>query len=78
MGRADGGSIYNIVWGAVVILFPAALFRFAEMELLRYPQVWQCVGIIVGVYGIGYLIAATDPLRHQRRFLPHLRAIQQL
>jgi hypothetical protein len=57
-------GIYNLAWGAAVIAFPSALFRFAGMELPRYPQIWQCVGMIVGVYGIGYLIAATDPLRH--------------
>lgn len=57
-------GIYNLVWGAAVVLFPAALFHWAEMELPRYPQIWQCVGMIVGVYGIGYLIAAADPLRH--------------
>ena len=57
-------GVYNLVWGAAVILSPTALFRFAEMEPPRYPQIWQCVGMIVGVYGIGYLIAATDPLRH--------------
>ena len=59
---AAGG--YNLVWGAAVVLFPAALFHWAEMELPRYPQIWQCVGMIVGVYGIGYLIAASNPLRH--------------
>ncbi len=57
-------GIYNLLWGAAVIVFPGWLFRFAEMELPRYPQIWQCVGMIVGVYGIGYLIAATDPIRH--------------
>ncbi len=57
-------GVYNLLWGAVVVFFPAALFRFAEMELPRYPQIWQCVGMIVGVYGIGYLVAASDPLRH--------------
>lgn len=57
-------GLYNLLWGAAVIAFPSGLFQFAEMELPRYPQIWQCVGMIVGVYGIGYLIAATDPLRH--------------
>jgi hypothetical protein len=41
-----------------------ALFQWARMELPRYPEIWQCVGMIVGVYGIGYAIAAFDPLRH--------------
>ncbi|MGZ0175090.1 MAG: SelL-related redox protein, partial [Planctomycetales bacterium] len=57
-------GIYNLTWGAAIILFPAALFRFADLDLPRYPQIWQCVGMIVGVYGVGYLIAATDPLRY--------------
>ena len=57
-------GFYNLLWGAAVIAFPSGLFQFAGMELPRYPQIWQCVGMIVGVYGIGYLIAATDPLRH--------------
>ena len=59
---AAGG--YNLLWGAAVVLFPSMLFRWAEMELPRYPQIWQCVGMIVGVYGIGYLIAANNPLQH--------------
>jgi hypothetical protein len=25
---------------------------------------WQCIGMIVGVYGIGYIIAAIDPKTH--------------
>ncbi len=57
-------GIYNLVWGASVICFPAAWFRLTAMELPRYPQLWQCVGMIVGVYGVGYVIAAFHPLRH--------------
>ena len=34
------------------------------MEIPRYPMIWQCVGMIVGVYGVGYWVAARDPLRH--------------
>ena len=57
-------GIYNLLWGAFVVLFPFALFRWAQMDLPRYPEIWQCVGMIVGVYGIGYIIAAFDPVRH--------------
>lgn len=57
-------GIYNVVWGIAVVLFPNLWFELAAMELPRYPQIWQCVGMIVGVYGLGYLIAASDPLRH--------------
>ena len=57
-------GIYNLNWGTAVITFPNALFNFAELELSHYPQIWQCVVMIAGVYGVGYLVAATAPLRH--------------
>ena len=57
-------GVYNVAWGAFIVCFPAALFRWAKMEAPNYPEVWQCVGMIVGVYGVGYWIAARDPLRH--------------
>lgn len=57
-------GIYNLAWGVVVIISPLLLFRWAGMEEPRYPQIWQCVGMIVGVYGLGYWIAAYDPYRH--------------
>lgn len=57
-------GIYNLAWGAVTVLFPAWLFLLTGLDEPRYPFIWQCVGMIVGVYGVGYLAAATDPLRH--------------
>jgi small multidrug resistance pump len=57
-------GIYNLVWGGVVIAAPHAVFDWTGMERMRYPEIWQCVGMIVGVYGIGYLIAAGDSRRH--------------
>lgn len=57
-------SAYNLCWGAWVVLFPLSAFRWLEMPLPNYPQIWQSVGMIVGVYGIGFLCAASDPVRH--------------
>lgn len=57
-------AVYNIAWGAFIVLFPLELFRWLNMPLPNYPQLWQCIGMIVGVYGIGYAIAASDPFRH--------------
>ena len=57
-------AIYNLIWGAWVILFPNAMFELLGMEKNNYPEIWQCVGMIVGVYGVGYWIAASDPYRH--------------
>lgn len=55
---------YNLLWGTLVVLFPLLPFRWMEMEEPNYPAIWQCVGMIVGVYGVGYGIAATNPIRH--------------
>ncbi len=60
----QAAGIYNLLWGALVIAAPNLAFRLAGMDLPRYPQIWQCVGMIVGVYGIGYLIAARDHRTH--------------
>lgn len=58
-------AIYNLVWGAFIIFAPNALFDFAGLPRMQnYIGIWQCVGMIVGVYGIGYWVAALDPNRH--------------
>ncbi len=57
-------GVYNLGFGLLIVLFPSLVFQLAGMELPRYPQIWQCVGMVVGVYGIGYLIAARNPTRH--------------
>ena len=57
-------AIYNFLWGAMAILFPIQSFEILGMPSPLYPQLWQCIGMIVGVYGLGYWIAATNPLVH--------------
>lgn len=60
----QAAGIYNLVWGAGVVLYPLTVFQWSEREPLNYPQIWQCLGMLVGVYGVGYLLAASDPVRH--------------
>jgi len=55
-------ALYNVAWGALVVGFPRAPFRWARMEAPTYPEVWQCLGMVVSVYGLLYLVAALDPL----------------
>ncbi len=57
-------GLYNLLWGALVIIAPNLFFDLAAMARPTYPMIWQCVGMIVGVYGIGYIAAAYDPARH--------------
>ena len=59
-----GAGIYNIVWGLWAVVQPLSMLSLYGVDPLpRYPQFWQCIGMIVGVYGIGYLIAARQPYR---------------
>lgn len=58
---------YNIAFGALAVAAPAWMLS----GLLGVPApaptalvFWQCIGMIVGVYGLAYLIAAADPVRH--------------
>jgi hypothetical protein len=60
--RAAG--IYNVAFGVWAAVWPKALFRWAGMTVPNLPELWQCVGMIVGVYGVGYWIAARDPFTH--------------
>lgn len=57
-------AIYNLLWGAFVILFPQTYFVAAGMEAINHPMVWQGMGMVVGVYGLGYWWAASDPYTH--------------
>ncbi len=57
-------GVYNVVWGTLVVLAPLKWFELLDIQAPNYPALWQCIGMIVGVYGLGYLIAATDPMRH--------------
>ena len=57
-------AIFNLIWGSWVVLFPNHWFEWTGMQQPNYPNIWQCVGMIVGVYGIGYWIAAGDYVRH--------------
>lgn len=57
-------AVYNLLWGTAVVLFPRLPFEFAGMDTPNYPCLAQCIGMIVGVYGVGYWIASWDPVRH--------------
>ena len=56
-------GIYNICWGLWVSFDPNWLFRFAQMELPNYPEIFVCVGMVVGLYGVVYLEIARRPER---------------
>ncbi|HEX8247661.1 MAG TPA: hypothetical protein VF599_05800 [Pyrinomonadaceae bacterium] len=56
-------GVYNVGWGLFVALNPNWLFSFAGMEPINYPDVFACLGMVVGLYGIIYLEIARKPER---------------
>ena len=57
-------GIYNILWGAWVIFFPQHFFELTGMEALNHPMIWQGMGMVIGLYGLGYWWASHHPVRH--------------
>ena len=56
-------GIYNIAWGIYSAVDPQWLFRFAGMPLSPYPEIFACLAMVVGLYGILYLEVARRPER---------------
>jgi len=56
-------GLYNLGWGVYSALDPQWLFRFAGMPLQNYPEIFACLGMVIGLYGILYLEVARVPER---------------
>jgi hypothetical protein len=56
-------GVYNIIWGLYAVIDPQWLFRFARMPNENYPQIFACLGMVLGLYGILYLEVARVPER---------------
>ena len=54
-------GLYNILWGLYAGLDPQWLFRFAGMPLDNHPQIFTCLGMVIGLYGVLYLEVARAP-----------------
>ena len=57
-------AVYNILWGLWVVLWPSSFFELVGMEPVNHLMIWQGMGMVIGVYGLGYWWAAEDPIRH--------------
>lgn len=51
-------GLYNFAFGLWTLVRPQSFFTLFGLEPLNHPAVWQCLGMVVGVYGAGYLWAA--------------------
>lgn len=54
---------YNILWGLYSVADPQWLFRFSGLPPQNYPQIFACLGMVIGLYGIIYLEVARVPER---------------
>jgi hypothetical protein len=56
-------AIYNAVWGMIISIYP-------QIILFDYPStsftliLLQCIGMLVGTYGLAYYFASRDPVRY--------------
>jgi small multidrug resistance pump len=56
-------AIYNIFWGIWILIDPTVIL-FDDTNSIFVTIVLQCVGMLVGVYGIAYYFASLDPARY--------------
>ncbi len=56
-------GIYNLGWGLYSAVDPQWLFRFAGMPPLSHPEIFACLGMVIGLYGVLYLEVARRPER---------------
>ncbi len=54
-------AVYNVAWGAYAVLDPQWLFRFAGLPPMQHPQVFACLGMVIGLYGLLYAEIARRP-----------------
>lgn len=56
-------GLYNILWGLYAAVDPQWLFRFSGLPSQNHPQIFACLGMVVGLYGILYFEVARVPER---------------
>ncbi len=54
-------GIYNICWGLYAVLDPQWFFRLTGLPLSNSPQIFACLGMVLGLYGVLYLEIARRP-----------------
>jgi hypothetical protein len=52
---------YNLAWGALSAASPNWFFSFTGMEPINHPEIYACLGMVIGLYGVLYLEVARRP-----------------
>ncbi|OFW25608.1 MAG: hypothetical protein A3G21_05590 [Acidobacteria bacterium RIFCSPLOWO2_12_FULL_66_21] len=61
-------AVYNVAFGLWAALRPRSFFDWFDLVAPLYPSIWACLGMVVGLYGLGYAYAA----RHLDRAAPFI------
>lgn len=51
-------AVYNVGFGLWAALLPRSFFTRCAMAPPLYPAIWACLGMVIGLYGLGYAYAA--------------------
>lgn len=59
------GGIHSIVWGLGIILMPGPASAIYGLSAPPHDLfLWQGTGLVIVLFGTGYLIAASSPFHH--------------
>ena len=61
-------AAYNAAFGLWAGFWPQSFFTRFDLPAPNYPAIWSCLGMVVGVYALGYAYAA----RHLDRAAPFI------
>jgi len=53
-------GLYNLAFGLWSGFFPNHFFEIFELAAPRYPSLWACLGMVVGLYGLVYIYVAKN------------------
>jgi hypothetical protein len=54
-------GVYNIAWGLAAVIWPNWFFDFTGMARINHPEIYACLGMVIGLYGVLYLEVARRP-----------------
>ena len=57
-------GVCNLIFGSVILFYHTSLINHSGLHLGYHSLLWEVLGVLVCVYGAGYLIAAANPFRH--------------
>lgn len=55
---------YHILFAVWAICWPHLWFDWIGVEHPNHPLMWQGVGLVMGVLGVGMLVSAKNPIKH--------------